>query len=342
MEDRNASPKAVIDFYNQFIGATLNEEMLDRLPNPNQIEQICRKSIENFQQQGTVIKISGAFTIIGDIHGNLQDLLNIFSIFGFPPRTKYMFLGDYVDRGQHSIEVIILLLSMVCKFPQHVYLIRGNHEFQHINKVYGFFDEIMAKYNNADIWRMFNQVFSYLPLASIINEQIFCVHGGLSPLTQSILDISSISLPIVSYEKLPQVSDLVWSDPTNDFLDFVPSDRGAGVLFGKRAVEQFLQNSNLSLLVRGHQCISTGVHAFAGTLGITIFSSSKYVNDNNKCGVSVVTSHNNLNFYSIDGLKILEKASMSLKEGMIGLQPYSPTKLKSHRSRRTPQTMDGQ
>lgn len=181
MEERKSSPKAIIDFYTKYLGETVDISISKTPPDPRNIERICQESVEIFKSQGTVIKLTGAFTIIGDIHGNLQDLLNIFSIFGLPPKTKYMFLGDYVDRGQYSVEVISLLLSLVCKYPHHVYLIRGNHEFQHINKVYGFYDEIMAKYNNGEIWKTFNTVFSYLPLASTINEQIFCVHGGLSP-----------------------------------------------------------------------------------------------------------------------------------------------------------------
>ena len=330
---RQSSPKSICDSFETFIGQTVSKNNCPPVPEKMKIFSISRKVIRLFSEEGTVVHLNGAFTLVGDLHGSLQDLMNIFSLFGLPPKTSYLFLGDYVDRGDFSVEVITYLLALKARYPTNIYLIRGNHEFQHINKVYGFYDEIIEKYKTEDVWVSFNQVFSYLPLAVILNEKIFCVHGGLSPLTPTVHEIANIKLPIVSYVGLTQVSDLVWSDPTDLYPEFIPSDRGAGVIFGRTAVQNFLVNSGLSLLVRAHQCISTGVHAFAGTLGITVFSHSKYANEDNKCGVASVTPKNNLTFFSIDGKEILEKATMSLLDGKIGLQPYKPPKIRKQKKK---------
>ena len=330
---RPSSPKYICDTFESFVGQKISRTNCPPHPQKNRVLSIVQKSIDIFAREGSLVRISGSFMLVGDLHGSLQDLMNIFSLFGIPPKTNYLFLGDYVDRGDFSVEVISYLLALKVQYPTNVYLIRGNHEFQHINHVYGFFDECIEKYGDGEVWTAFNSAFSFLPLAVILNDKIFCVHGGLSPLTPSVKEIESIKLPIVSYAGMTQVSDLVWSDPTDSFSGFVPSDRGAGVIFGSEAVQSFLVGSHLSLLVRAHQCISTGVHAFAGTLGITIFSHSKYANESNKCGAASVTERCNITFYSIEGLEILDKAMMSLPDGCLGLQPYKPTKTRVHKKK---------
>jgi diadenosine tetraphosphatase ApaH/serine/threonine PP2A family protein phosphatase len=322
------SAEYITNLFKSFVGDSVRRSHCPKFPIKDTILSVIKSAMEIFYKEGTLVRISGNFVLVGDLHGSLQDLLNIFYIFGLPPKTKYLFLGDYVDRGDFSVEVISYLLALKVCYPTCVYLIRGNHEFQHMNKVYGFYDEIIEKYNDESVWTAFNAVFSYLPLAVILNEKIFCVHGGLSPRISSIEDIESIQLPIVSYVGLPQVSDLVWSDPSDTSPGFVANDRGAGVIFGKSAIKSFLLSSNLSLLVRAHQSISTGVRGFAGALGVTIFSHSKYADESNMCGAAFVTDECNIIFYSIDGVNIINKAITALPDGCIGLQSYDPHGIK--------------
>ena len=104
--------------------------------------------------------------------------------------NSYLFLGDFVDRGYHSLETFLLLLCYKVRFPQRITLLRGNHESRQITQVYGFYDESLRKYQSAEVWKICNEIFDLLPLAAIINQKIFCVHGGLSPNALSINDVS--------------------------------------------------------------------------------------------------------------------------------------------------------
>jgi len=129
---------------------------------------------------------------------------------------RYLFLGDYVDRGSHSLETICLLLALKVKYPESFYLLRGNHESARINKKYGFFSEIseqfLPKRKAEMIFFTFNQAFNHMPIASVVDHSVFCCHGGLSPSLKSIYCINKIERPTeVPREGL--LSDVLWSDP---------------------------------------------------------------------------------------------------------------------------------
>lgn len=106
---------------------------------------------------------------------------------GNPAETQYLFLGDYVDRGENSVETFTALLCLKVLYPQNVYLLRGNHETRDISQMYGFADECQERYS-SQTWEKFTEVFAYLPLAAIVNQRVFCVHGGLSK------DLSSVDI----------------------------------------------------------------------------------------------------------------------------------------------------
>ncbi|KAH0792107.1 Ser/Thr protein phosphatase [Histomonas meleagridis] len=283
----------------------------------NILEGLCNQSIEELQNtKSSLIEIDGSFAIVGDLHGNIKDLIKIFHIFGVPPETKYLFLGDFVDRGQESIAVVSLVLAFVCLYPGKVFLIRGNHEFSHINRAYGFYEEIMTKYNSEELWLLFQQVFSWFPLAAIIQNKIFCVHGGLSPLLNNVQTLRDLSLPIYNYLQNSMISDLVWSDPNDGIQGFHLNHRGSGQVFGPDTVDTFLRNNNLQLLIRGHQCTFSGFRPFANFEGVTLFSSSEYcMTFNNKCGV-ITFRNNEISFYCLQedfDCDIMPQATMCLQ-----------------------------
>ena len=193
-------------------------------------------------------------------------------------------------------------------YPENIFLIRGNHEFQHINFAYGFYDEIYCLFESADVWTAFQTYFSWLPVAAVINNKILCVHGGLSPLLTSLSLLEDIKLPVESYDTYPIIKDLVWSDPSNVCDDFIPNHRGSGVFFGPASTELFLQQNNLKLIIRGHQCVAPGYSSSFQGLVLTLFSSSNYCSiSHNKCGGLCIGAKNRIDVYAFASDEFLSK-----------------------------------
>lgn len=182
------------------------------------IEAICAKTKELLMRESNVVHVQAPVTVVGDIHGQFYDLIEIFRIGGWCPDTNYLFLGtrypsqiplwqgrtvetdarmtpgDYVDRGMFSVETISLLVCLKLRYPNRVHLIRGNHESRGVTQSYGFYTECSRKYGNANVWHYFTDMFDFLTLSVVINDQIFCVHGGeLLPHSGPAYDDSGVS-----------------------------------------------------------------------------------------------------------------------------------------------------
>lgn len=160
-----------------------------------EIQWLCSTAREVFMEQPVLLDLDTPIRIIGDIHGQYQDLLRFFERGGFPPEANYLFLGDYVDRGKQSLETICLLFAYKIKYPENLFLLRGNHECASISRIYGFYDECKRRYN-IKLWKTFTDTFNCLPIAAIVDEKIFCVHGGLSPHLKCLTQIDCITRPI--------------------------------------------------------------------------------------------------------------------------------------------------
>jgi serine/threonine-protein phosphatase PP1 catalytic subunit len=176
-----------------------------------EIRGLCLKSREVFLSQPILLELEAPLKICGDVHGQYYDLLRLFEYGNFPPESNYLFLGDYVDRGKQSLETICLLLAYKIKYPENFFLLRGNHECASINRIYGFYDECKRRYN-IKLWKTFTDCFNCLPLAAIIDEKIFCCHGGLSPDLESMEQIRRIMRP-TDVPDQGLLCDLLWSDP---------------------------------------------------------------------------------------------------------------------------------
>jgi diadenosine tetraphosphatase ApaH/serine/threonine PP2A family protein phosphatase len=290
-----------------------------------QITSLLVDSLSKLRSLPALIRVPTPVVIVGDIHGSLLDLLRIFQGFGTPPNTRYLFLGDYVDRGEDSVAVICLVLAFFHRHPDKVFLLRGNHEFSHINRVYGFRDEILMSYQSDWLWNRFQDVFSWIPLAALVDDGVFCVHGGLSPELDTIQAIIDLEMPIPNYVGKAMISDLVWSDPVDGISGFQLNKRGSGQIFGADVVEEFLRRNNLKLLIRAHECNDHGYMTFANMLGVTVFSSSNYCQmSDNKCGVVTIKADKEVAFFSIDPeseLSFVPRAILSLPiDGDVGLR----------------------
>ncbi|VDK60095.1 unnamed protein product [Cylicostephanus goldi] len=134
-----------------------------------------------FTSQPMMLECSVPLNVCGDIHGQLSDLVRLFDMVGWPPTVNYLFLGDYIDRGRWSIETIMLLLLIKLKYPDNFLLLRGNHETVIVNRIYGFYEDLIRRFATPRLFNSFQDVFAMMPLSALISNRILCMHGGLSP-----------------------------------------------------------------------------------------------------------------------------------------------------------------
>ncbi|KAJ8077962.1 putative serine/threonine protein phosphatase [Marasmius tenuissimus] len=260
------------------------------------LREICEKTKEVLMRESNVVHVSAPVTVVGDIHGQFYDLIEIFRIGGYAPHTNYLFLGDYVDRGLFSVETISLLTCLKLRYPDRVQLIRGNHESRAVTQVgwldlpalvsvvliqtlypqtYGFYTECVRKYGSSHVWTYFTDMFDFLTLSVVIDDKIFCVHGGLSPSIHSIDQIKVVD----RFREIPHegpMADLVWSDPDPEKEDFAISPRGAGYTFGSGVVHKFLEINNMSHILRAHQLCMEGYASLFDKHLSTVWSAPNY------------------------------------------------------------------
>ncbi|MCQ2819691.1 MAG: metallophosphoesterase [archaeon] len=233
------------------------------------------------------LELQSPITIVGDTHGQYGDLLHLFDAGGYPPETNYLFLGDYVDRGKNSVEVICLLMAYKIKYNENFFLLRGNHECAAINRIYGFFDECKKRYN-VKIWKSFVNCFEFLPITATIDGKILLMHGGLSPQLKKVEQLKQIARPSdVPDEGI--LCDLLWADPDVDAKGFEKNERGVSWVFGESVLNDFLEKNDLDLICRAHQVVEEGYEFFGERQLVTVFSAPNYCGEfDNNAAIMVV------------------------------------------------------
>ncbi|CAI5506715.1 unnamed protein product [Closterium sp. Naga37s-1] len=264
------------------------------------VVELCDLAETHFKNEPSVLQVRAPVKIFGDLHGQFGDLMRLFDEYGSPSTAgdiayiDYLFLGDYVDRGQHSLETIILLLALKIEFPRNVHLIRGNHEAADINALFGFRMECIERMGEEGgiwAWHRINQLFNWLPLAALIEHKILCMHGGIGRSIQHVSQIEELKRPITMEAGSMVLMDLLWSDPTeNDSIEGLqPNARGPGlVTFGPDRVMEFCHTNDLQLIIRAHECVMDGFERFAGGHLITLFSATNYCGTANNAGAILV------------------------------------------------------
>ena len=256
-----------------------------------------------FSKAPSVIEVEaapdGCVVVVGDLHGQLHDLLFILKERGLPcEKVKYVFNGDLVDRGNRGCEITLLLLALKLAAPECLFINRGNHEEAFINIYSGFEEEVLAKYDHK-VFQMFQNCFDWLPYATVVNNAAFVVHGGPPGADVRINEIKSlprgpeVSRAEVSEKQENWYKDMLWSDPHPDgaFLGAMPSKRGAGLLWGKDVSERFLARNNLEVIIRSHQCVAGGIETCHGGKVFTLFSASRYCGTGENRGAILVFMH---------------------------------------------------
>lgn len=288
---RRLASDIVFEAYHAFFGASETEifQLGVRVSVPffpaETIIQLAHEAARTFMHLPVLIKKKSPIVIVGDLHGNLIDLLRIFNNIYNAGLSDILFLGDYVDRGQFSTEVVTMVFALLCKYPGYVTVIRGNHEFVREGGKNAFFDELKITYGDAapDVYAAIQNAFSWMPLAVIVDDVHFCVHGGISAYVPDAELIAHVKRPLLDYQD-PGIADLLWSDPSTNISGYISSSRGIGHFFGKGAVIEFLTKNGFQTLIRGHQCVLDGVQWMFDHRVVTVFSTSFYSDDENKCG----------------------------------------------------------
>jgi serine/threonine-protein phosphatase 2A catalytic subunit len=239
-----------------------------------EVKSLTELARERLLQESNVQPVQAPVTICGDIHGQWHDLMELFRIGGNAPDTNYLFMGDYVDRGYYSVETVSLLVCLKVRYPDRVYILRGNHESRQITQVYGFYDECVRKYGSANVWKLFTDLFDYFPLTAVVDQSIFCLHGGLSPSIDTLDHVRQLD----RVQEVPHegpMCDLLWSDP-DDRTGWGISPRGAGFTFGSDISSQFNSRNSLQMVARAHQLVMEGYNWSHDGAVVTIFSAPNY------------------------------------------------------------------
>ncbi|XP_014273853.1 uncharacterized protein [Halyomorpha halys] len=267
----------------------------------NEVKTLCDTILDIYSTEKNIINLTTPLTVAGDIHGQLPDLLELFSVAGDLPWTTFLFLGDYVDRGYHSVESYLLLLCLKALYPQRITLIRGNHESEEITQVYGFYDECLHKYGNILVWKYCLNTFNALPIAALIDNKVICVHGGLSPDLTKVDQMYKIERKMdVPHEGL--FCDLLWSDPDDQQKKgWNISPRGAGYLFGPDVVDKFRHDNSLEYIIRAHQLVLEGYKWHFKNTVLTVWSAPNYCyRCGNVASVLELTESRGTNFIIFD------------------------------------------
>eukprot|EP01059_Diplonema_ambulator_P028090 TRINITY_DN46800_c0_g1_i1.p1 TRINITY_DN46800_c0_g1~~TRINITY_DN46800_c0_g1_i1.p1 ORF type:complete len:894 (+),score=377.18 TRINITY_DN46800_c0_g1_i1:37-2718(+) len=277
------------------------------LPSENDFIFLMKTVAKMFEELESIVHINvpanGRLVIVGDLHGQLDDLLWILSEGTPSETTHYLFNGDFVDRGPEQCEVLLMLYALKVMYPQYVWLNRGNHEEKRVNIAAGksgFMQTCVGQYSDV----AFNQAiksFRALPLGHVINNKIAVIHGGLpSDSNVTLKEMREINrfrdcptskkrgeVPPASREdRIFQA--LLWSDPRDLRSRWKGSSRGAGVWFSQEVTEEFLKKNGLVKLIRSHEVTSQGTRLWHDDKCLTVFSASRYCGKDDNKGAYIV------------------------------------------------------
>ena len=267
---------------------------------------LCNAVIKVLKQEPMLVHLRAGVKIIGSIHGQFGDLMRFFNAYGVPDNDPnfdksdiecldYLFLGNYIDRGKNSLEVICTLLALKLKFPRQIHLLRGSHEDRKVskNEGLGFECETRLKEDISQpnsVFNKLNEVFEYFTLAAVIDKKILCLHSGIGNNFKNLKDLEKIRKPFrINHKDLGSLAqkivyDILWSDPVQDInnAENIKNENrnylanGTIIRFGTDRISQFLEENKLEIIIRSHECVMDGAEAFGDTNLYTIFSCTDY------------------------------------------------------------------
>ncbi|TFG04700.1 MAG: hypothetical protein EU536_04060 [Promethearchaeota archaeon] len=265
---------------------SLLKSFIDDIPTtPSTICSLLEEMHDIFSKEPNLINIGKSpLLFIGDTHGNFQSTSKISAQFLMDDDLRLVFLGDYVDRGEQQLENVLLLFLLKHAYPDRIILLRGNHEEEQMNRDYGF-QHLLSKQFGNQAWGVFNQfqrTFAQLPLCVMTWNRTFGVHGGIpismqdKPIT--LKEIAQRERGATNLEEFDFITaQLLWNDPKEDIQGYTDSARGIGFFFGRDLFEEFINQNNISTVIRSHEVFQNGYKYFFDKQLISIFSALDYV-----------------------------------------------------------------
>lgn len=266
------------------------------------IKDLCNALLPILREQPTMLSLSPGVKIFGSLHGHLKDLLHLFKNFGIPvlhhsgqtntdiEANDYLFLGNYVDIGTNSLEVVLLLFALKARYPNQIHLLRGAHECKKLNSEFGLAQECRTRlkenpFDSDSVYEHINKVFEYLPLAAKIGEDVLCVPSGIGSVTYSLQEIASIQRPL----KFRPDHLMFWYHQLAYFLmmstpfkanEHPPglgqSPQATGILspfFDEDHVEKFKKKNKIATIICSNRIVSPNAFEFKKT---SLFCISSY------------------------------------------------------------------
>lgn len=269
------------------------------------------------------IHLKKRLVMIGDLHGELDGVNLVHILFKTNHDMISLFLGDYVDRGNFSLEILMMLMLLILKDPETCFPLRGNHEDMQICDIYGFNDECIIKFgkHHLDAMKLLEQFFCALSLGAVINgndgRKAFAAHGGppiwyesgikmctvgeLNSIDRQkirFIDHYSVSEQI-SASQMNAVIGLTWSDPSQSITAnrLIPSPRGLGYIYDHKSLSQFLDPNGYEKIYRAHQVTPEGHQTSLDERCVTLFSVANYGGQGNLAALACLSPNMELNWF---------------------------------------------
>ena len=227
------------------------------------------KAKNTLENKNLVEKGKGEFLVVGDTHGDLKSARTPAER-SLKKDIPIVYLGDYVDRGEKQLENLAYVLSLKIQRPNKVILLRGNHETESMNRRYGFLKVVNSTYSNS-LYRKIVRLYEMMPVAAVLDERSFLAHGGIPKDVNSLENIAELDPDEESYK------EIFWNDPSEDINGFEPNlQRGGFHIYGEKAVDHFLKENDLEMIIRAHEVHPSGYRYYFDKKLLSIFSVSDY------------------------------------------------------------------
>ncbi|EAX88446.1 Ser/Thr protein phosphatase, putative [Trichomonas vaginalis G3] len=219
------------------------------------LNELLENATNIIQSELVILNLFAPVILIGALQGDIFQLYGILSRFGLPPTRTYCFLGNMIDDGDFSLETITFILALKVVYPRNIYIIRGKNEFEQVAKGRTFFNEIQEYYpQSTNLFDRFMTAFSYLPIAAIFFQNIFCIHGGLFPEFTQVQQLLSVQRPLTTIDS--SNLGIFFSEPSTHIKDYY--QRNSRYVFGEAAFEKFMKLNELTLFVRTSSPLNAG------------------------------------------------------------------------------------